>query len=218
MSINMAIATTLEDRLIELGGIAAMRVRLDPAPGHATLADLMAVNESKEHGLFELVDGTLVEKAMSYEASIVAIAIARIIGTFVFKNRLGLTSGADGFFRLQTSTRGPDVAFVAREKLPGGTFPSQVYPQIVPNLVVEVLSPGNTKAEMARKRLEYFHCGVQVVWMVDCTHRTVAIYTSPSEWCVVKEHEMIDGGDAIPGFTSCVGDFFADLDIGQPTV
>ena len=43
MSIKMAIATTLEDRLIELGGIAAMRVRLDPAPGHATLADLMAV-------------------------------------------------------------------------------------------------------------------------------------------------------------------------------
>ena len=35
MSINMAIATTLEDRLIELGGIAAMRVRLDPAPGQA---------------------------------------------------------------------------------------------------------------------------------------------------------------------------------------
>ena len=105
MSINMAIATTLEERLIELGGIAAMRVRLDPAPGHATLADLMAVNESKEHGLFELVDGTLVEKAMSYEASIVAIAIARIIGTFVFKNRLGLISGTDGFFRLQTSTQ-----------------------------------------------------------------------------------------------------------------
>ena len=195
-----------------------LAVRLEPAPGYAKLSDLLKVNESGPRGLYELVDATLVEKAMGLEASIVAMAIGRILGYFVSKNQLGLVSGPDGFFQLLDSTRGPDVAFISRNRLPDGKFPTESYPAIAPNLVVEVLSPGNTKAEMARKRLEYFHCGVQVVWMVDCTHRTVAIYTSPSEWCVVKEHEMIDGGDAIPGFTSCVGDFFADLDIGQPTV
>ena len=215
MSPNMAMATTLEDRLIELGGIAASRVRLDPAPGQATLADLIAINESRERGLYELVDGSLVEKAMGYEASVVAMAIAHILRHFVSKNQLGLVSGADGFFRLLTSTRGPDVAVVARERLPGGNFPTQPYPQLAPNLVVEVLSPGNTKAEMARKRLEYFHNSVQIVWMVDCTNRTVAIYTSPSDVRVVGEEETIDGGDAIPGFTSPVADFFIDLDIGQ---
>lgn len=215
MSPNMGIATTLEDLLVELGGIAACRVRLDPAPGQATLADLLAVNESSERGLFELIDGSLVEKAMSFEASVVALAIARILGMFVSKHRLGLVSGADGFFRLLSSTRGPDVAFLARERLPGGTFPTQPYPQLAPNLVVEVLSPGNTKAEMARKRLEYFHSGVQIVWIVDCTNRSVAIYTSTSNVKVVSEEESINGGDAIPGFTSTVADFFVDLDIGR---
>lgn len=60
---NAAIAATLEDRLVELGGISATRVRTSPDPGLATLADLQMVNESREAGLYELVDGTLVKKA-----------------------------------------------------------------------------------------------------------------------------------------------------------
>jgi Uma2 family endonuclease len=216
MSTNAALAITMQDHLTDLGGIDASRVLLNPPPGQATLADLISVNESSNHSLYELIDGTLVQKAMSYKASVVAIAIGRILGFFISKYRLGLVSGADGFFNLQSSTRGPDVAFVARDRLPGGVFPTQVYPKITPNLVVEVLSPGNAKAEMARKRLDYFHAGVQVVWMVDCANRSVAVFTSPSDVRVLGEEEVIDGGEAVPGFIARVGDFFADLDIGQP--
>jgi Uma2 family endonuclease len=216
MSTNAAVASTLEDRLADLGGIEASRVLLSPPPGQATLDDLVSVNQSANHSLYELVDGTLVEKSMSYEASVVAATVLFILKQFVSKYRLGLISGADGFFKLRSSTRGPDVAFVSRDRLPGGVFPTQAYPQIVPNLVVEVLSPGNTDAEMARKRLEYFHAGVQVVWMVDCTNRSVAVFTSPTEMIILSADEVIDGGMAAPGFISRVGDFFADLDIGQP--
>jgi len=216
MSTNAALAITMQDHLTDLGGIDASRVLLNPPPGQATLADLISVNESSNHSLYELIDGTLVQKAMSYKASVVAIAIGRILGFFISKYRLGLVSGADGFFNLQSSTRGPDVAFVARDRLPGGVFPTQVYPKITPNLVVEVLSPGSAKAEMARKRLDYFHAGVQVVWMVDCANRSVAVFTSPSDVRVLGEEEVIDGGEAVPGFIARVGDFFADLDIGQP--
>ena len=216
MSPNLAIATTIQDRLVELGGISASRLRLTPPPGLATHADLVAANESGKESLVEWVDGCLVEKAMGYEASVVAAAIAHILRQFVSIHRLGLISGADGFFRLLDSTRGPDLAFIALERLPNGVFPSQSYPQIAPNLVVEVLSPGNTKAEMARKRLEYFHCGVQIVWIVDCTHRSVAVYTSSSNVRALSETQTIDGGIALPGFSSPVADFFADLDIGQP--
>ncbi|MBM3226106.1 MAG: Uma2 family endonuclease [Candidatus Tectomicrobia bacterium] len=38
---------------------------------------------------------------------------------------------------------------------------------------VEVLSEGNTPAEMTRKRQEYFTAGVQLVWFVDPQRRTV---------------------------------------------
>ena len=78
-----------------------------------------------------------------------------------------------------------------------------------------MLSPGNTKAEMARKRLEYFLHGIQVVWMVDCTQRTVAMYSSPTQVQVLGETDSIDGGTAVPGFTAPVAEFFRDLDIGR---
>ena len=217
MSQNDALATTIEDHLVELGGISAARVLLDPAPYQATITDLIRVNESNDNGLYELVDGTLVEKAMSYEASVVAATVLFVLKKFLSAHRLGLISGADGFFKLSSTTRGPDVAFVAWNRLPGGVFPTQLYPSIAPNLVVEVLSPGNTKAEMARKRLEYFHAGVELVWMVDCTHRSVAVYTSPSDVRVFGEDDAIDCGNVLPDFTSPVADFFVDLDFGQVT-
>lgn len=108
------------------------------------------------------------------------------------------------------------MAYVSVDRLPDGRVPSDPFPAIVPNLVVEVLSPGNTKAEMARKRLEYFLHGVQIVWIVDCTHRTVAVYSSPHEVvAVLGESDPIDGGIALPGFVANVADFFSDLDIGK---
>ena len=215
MSLNSALATTLQDHLAQLGDIAPDRVRMQPAPGTATAEECIALNESRSEGLYEWVDGTLVEKAMSYEASVVAGAILSILRVFVSKRKLGLLSGPDGFFRLASVLRGPDVAFVGRKRLPGGKFPVEACPTLVPDFVVEVLSPGNTKAEMARKRIEYFAAGTQLVWIVDCAHRSVAVYTSPSDAVVVGQDEVIDGGNVLNGFSSPVADFFADLDIGE---
>ncbi|MEZ6081953.1 MAG: Uma2 family endonuclease [Pirellulaceae bacterium] len=99
------------------------------------------------------------------------------------------------------------MSHMSRERLPGGVFPRQLYPELSPNLVVEVLSPVNTKAEMSRKRLEYFHAGVEVVWIVDCVNRSVAVYTSPSSVKVFGEHDTVDCTQALPGFSSPVASF-----------
>ena len=95
--------------------------------------------------------------------------------------------------------------------MPGGQFPTEAYPSIGPDLVVEVLSPGNTRAEMARKRLEYFTAGVRLMWIVDCDARSVAVYTSPSAVTVLGEDEMIDAGSILPVFNVKVSEFFVDL-------
>lgn len=212
---NAAVTTSMADRLNEIGGIALDRVRINPSPGTATAEDLILVNV-KSRPLCELIDSTIVEKVMGYEASVVAIAIAEILRRFIAPRQLGLVSGADGMFQLlASSVRGPDVAFLSRERLPDGEFPRDAYPTIAPDLVVEVLSPGNTKAEMSRKRIEYFHSGVRLVWMVDCVDRSVAVYTSPNSVEVFTEEQAIDAGEVLPGFSSSVSDFFADLDIGN---
>jgi len=208
---HAAVTDSLAERLQELG-VVAERVKSTPAPGSATVDDLIFYNDHTKP-LCELVDNTLVEKAVGFEASVVAATISGLLRSFVVSRRLGIVSGADGMFRLlPSSVRGPDVAFLSRSRFPGGQFPQESYPTLAPDLAVEVLSPGNTKAEMMRKRIEYFHSGVNLVWIVDCRSRSVAVYTSPVDVTVLDEEAKITGGDVLPGFECQVAEFFSDLE------
>jgi Uma2 family endonuclease len=209
------LSPSLAERLEDLGNISAQRLRLSPAPGTASIDDLEVAN-AEGTTLCELIDQTLVEKAVGFGSSVVAIAIARILANFVSARRLGLVSGADGMFQLLANVvRAPDVAFVSLKQLPQGRFPTDAFPPLAPELVVEVLSPGNTKAEMSRKRIEYFHSGTQLIWIVDCDNRSVTVYTSPAAAVVYHVKDTIDGGAVLPGFSSPVADFFVDLDLGK---
>ncbi len=209
---HAAVTDSLAERLQELGGIVADRVRSTPPPGTANLEDLVCANDHSKP-LCELVDNTLVEKAVGFEASVVAVTISGLLRSFVVSRRLGIVSGADGMFRLlASSVRAPDVSFLSRSRFPDGRFPQDAYPALAPDLAIEVLSPGNTKAEMMRKRIEYFHSGVRLVWIVDCRSRSVAVYTSPVDVTVLDEEAMIAGGEVLPGFECAVAEFFSDLD------
>jgi len=209
------LSPSLAERLEDLGNISAQRLRLSPAPGTASIDDLEVAN-AQGPTLCELIDQTLVEKAVGFGSSVVAAAILSILRQFVSTRKLGLISGADGMFQLLANVvRAPDVAFVSLKQLPQGQFPTDAFPPLAPELVVEVLSPGNTKAEMSRKRIEYFHSGTQLIWIVDCDNRSVNVYTSPAAAVVYHVKDTIDGGAVLPGFSSPVADFFVDLDLGK---
>src|SRR5438128_2119648 len=92
---------TLADLLRRLGNIPTHRVRLKPAPGTATQRDVLRNNESRlKTAICELVDGTLVEKAMGWEGSAIGIRIARSVLNFVEAHQLGTVLGADGMLQL----------------------------------------------------------------------------------------------------------------------
>ncbi len=208
---NAAVSRSLADVLVDLGGISAARVVVDPPPGSANFDDLVVANE--RGGMCEWVDGTLVEKSMGWMESVIALYLGSVLSEFVRKHNLGLVSGADGFMRIMSSTvRGPDVAFVSWDRLPRNQFPEARVPELVPDLAVEVISEGNTRAEMARKRREYFHAGVKLVWMIDPRERSVAVYSSINEYSIVGETEKLNGGEVLPGFEIELADLFAELD------
>jgi Uma2 family endonuclease len=203
---------TLGDLLARLGDVPAQRVRFYPLPGQATVADVVAI-EARENRLCELIDGVLVEKAMGYRESLLALAIAAALRAFVVPHKLGVVSGADGMMqRLPGQVRIPDVAYVSRQRLPGGRVPSEPIPRLVPDLVVEVLSQSNTEAEMARKRREYFEAGVRLLWLVDLDARTVTVFTGPEECSTLDQNQVLDGGAVLPGFTLPLPGLFAELD------
>jgi Uma2 family endonuclease len=203
---------TIGDLLDRLGGISPQRVRFKPAPGTATEQDVISV-EARENRLCELVDGVLVEKPMGYVESLLAMAIGDVLREFVKPRKLGLVTGESGMMRLFPGlVRIPDVAYVGWDRIPGRRVPRQPIPDLVPHLVVEVLSESNTAAEMARKLEEYFRTGVLLAWLVDPRGRTVAAYTSPTQSARLDESQTLDGGVVLPGFTLPLRDLFAEMD------
>lgn len=214
---NVALATTWEERLADLGNVPACRVRFVPAPGTATIEDVIRLSES-EGRLFELVDGTLVEKAMGWQESLLAGVIMQWLNNYLDQHRIGVATGPDGMTRLFSDTvRGPDVAFVAWTRLPDGRIPTAPIPDLVPNFVIEVLSVSNTYSEMSRKRREYFHAGVELLWMVDHRSRTVTVFRSPQEALVVAEGQTLDGGKVLPGWQVDVAELFSRLERSADT-
>jgi Uma2 family endonuclease len=155
---------SLADLLEQLGGIHPARVALNPPPGRATEKDLIRFNDHTNR-LFELVDGTLVEKVMGFPESALAMWLGHLLQTFLNEHDLGFLTGPDGAVRLLPRlVRMPDLSFVSWEQVPvRGEIPSEPIADLAPALAVEVLSEGNTSGEMARKLKEYFLAGVRLV-------------------------------------------------------
>src|SRR5438128_11779507 len=83
----------------KLGNIPLERICFTPPPGTATERDLLAAMRRSDR-LYELVDGTLVEKTMGLSESMIAGHILRKIGNFAEEHDLGIAAGADGTVRL----------------------------------------------------------------------------------------------------------------------
>ncbi len=213
---TMTIATpsrrTIADLLERLGDIPAYRVLLDPAPGTATERDVIELHD-RENRLFELVDGTLVEKVMGFDESIYAMLLAASLIDYLKAHDLGKPVGADAMMRLFPGlVRIPDTAFISWGRYPKKKRRRGEIPTVVPDLVVEVLSKGNTSKEMARKLREYFKAGVRLVWYVDPSKRTVRVYTAVDQSTLLDESHTLDGGDVLPGFSLSIRDWFAEAE------
>lgn len=206
------VGLTLDDLSQRFGPMPSWRIRTTPPPGTATEADLLRIHR-EEGRLCELVDGILVEKDAGFEESVIAGKLLTALNNFVVPRRLGLVTGEAGMMRIALRlVRIPDVAFVARKRLPAGNMPTKAIPHLVPNLAVEVISRGNTGKELESKRAEYFEAGVELVWYVQPRGRTVDVFTAPDAHEIVKESQTLSGGDVLPGFQLKVRTLFAGLD------
>src|SRR5437899_5498889 len=141
------------------------------------------------------------------------MSLGTLINQFVIPNNLGYVTGEAGFYELPGGTvRGPDVSFTSWDRLPGRRRPAEPIPLGGPEFVVEVLSPSNTKREMALKRDEYFRGGVRLVWELDPRQRTVRVYTALDHYQDFTAADTISGDPVLPGFTLSLHDLFAELD------
>jgi Uma2 family endonuclease len=207
---------TAADLLERLGGVAPERLRLRPAPGTATEQHLLEIMD-RENRLYELVEGVLVEKVMGYPESALAAWIIHLLQGHVHAHDLGCIAGESGATRLLPGlVRIPDVSFVSWGRLGRRKIPQEAILGVAPDLAVEVLSPGNTRQEMAQKIREYFLGGALQVWLVDPRKRYVDVWTAPDQKSRRTEEHSLDGGDVLPGLDLPVRKVFEPLTKKRP--
>jgi Uma2 family endonuclease len=114
---------------------------------------------------------------------------------------LGRVLVGDAGFKLATdpdTVRGPDLAFIRRDRLP---HPSPAgYAAFAPDLVIEVLSPGDRPGEILAKVADWLNAGTRLVWIVDPERRLARVYRDDGTEQIVTADQALDGEDVVPGF------------------
>ncbi len=206
----MSTVVTMRDILTRLGGIAPERVRMKPVPGAARQKDLLDP-EQRAGARMELIDGVLVEKLpMGWFESILAGVLAGRIRSYLELHNIGtMSASGDGFLKLRPNTiRVPDLAVVLWERIPDRKNVRTPCPEYVPDLVVEVLSKGNRKRELERKRQDFFAHGTRLFWIVDPRKQTVTVYHEVERGVTLGLDEELSGENVLPGFKLSIREWF----------
>lgn len=128
-------------------------------------------------GRCELIYGELVMMSPAGpQHGAVSARIARILDAFVEKHDLGIVFGAETGFIIEQPdlVRAPDASFVRKDRLAAG-LPERGYFDGVPDLAVEVVSPGDRKREVSEKVNMWLAAGTTSCWVADPKTKTLTI-------------------------------------------
>lgn len=162
-----------------------------------------------ENGVaYELDDhGHLVERNMGQESDEIAFRVGGLLHT-----RLGglgrIAGGGTGLQIFPDRPRRiprPDVYFISHARLPH-SVPGHL--QVPPELVVEVVSPGDHAGELEAKVEEYLAAGVLRVWVVYPDTKSVFVRRPDGSGSLLTGDDVVEGEDAAPVFKARVSEFF----------
>lgn len=172
---------------------------ISSSPHLITAEELMRLPD--DGNFYELDEGRLVCMPPSaFRSSRVASRVLIRLGTFVEQHDLGIVASEGGGVLLAQDpdiVRAPDVCFIRKERVIDtgrGYFPG------APDLVVEVLSPSDRYAAVARKVSQYLAAGTRLAWVLDPESRTAAVHRPGREVLELPEDGVRDGEDVVPGF------------------
>ena len=176
------------------------------SPTWRTADDLLRFREPGKSA--ELVRGVLVvREPPSTRHGGRAARLALHLGNFAAEHRLGEVFAQDTGFKIQhapDTVRAPDVAFVSGERLE--RIPAEGYAEMAPDLVAEILSPGDRPGDVLEKVGQWLSAGARLVWVLDPVGQQARVYRADGTVAVVAATERLDGEDVLPGFRCLLGD------------
>ena len=173
--------------------------RMTP-PASMTADELLHVSIPDKR--VELVKGVLLVRELpGLPHARVTMDFALRLGAHVRAAALGRVYAEAGFKLASDpdTVRGPDIAFISRGRVPDPEPAG--FPDLVPDLVVEVLSPGDRPGEVLAKVADWLSAGTSLVWVLDPARRVARVYRHDGTEQILTLDETLGGEDVVPGFS-----------------
>ena len=175
-----------------------------------TVADLETLPTDELH-CYELIEGELyVSPAPGIPHQLVLHNLQLELGFYLRKHPVGtVVPGPNAVLSNHTSVI-PDIVFVTKDHWNSLVADDRLNGP--PDLVIEILSPGNWKRDLNTKRSLYGKFGVQEYWVVDVRNQALMIFRLNGE--TLEEIQTIRDDDRLespllPDFSIRVGDIFS---------
>jgi Uma2 family endonuclease len=127
---------------------------------------------------YELLDGFIVmEPPAGWPHGGIEIEVGSRLQAYLESHPIGRLCGSSQGFELPSGdTVEPDLAFISRERWARLRRPIRGFLRVVPDLVVEILSPGTRQIDQKQKKRIYERNGVREYWLVDPRSRSVEVF------------------------------------------
>ena len=162
--------------------------------------------------LYEVIDGQAVEvNEMGAYGSIIASDLFLAMAPVVRQDKIGRLV-SETLFRISSRRdRRPDLALVSYDRW-GKNAPA---PQtnawdVVPDLLIEIISKTDESREVLEKVREYFDAGARAVWLVYPSLEVFHVFDSFTQIRVLTRADVLEGGALIPGFRLPLSDLFQE--------
>ena len=160
---------------------------------------------------WELVDGELKELNVSFLSTYIAGAIYFALQSHIGSRRLGWVSPEGTSFRCfpddPRRVRRADTAFHRLDRITQEQATSEGHCTVVPDLVVEVVSPHDLADEVNAKRREWLAAGAVLVWVVFPDQQEVHAYTHDTTR-IFSSTDTLTAEPVLPDFRTPVADLF----------
>ena len=174
-----------------------------------TADDLLKLHDDGVRG--ELIRGVFCENmSAGGEHGEIVLNLGTQMMSFVKSRRLGRLAGSDTGVRLERdpdTVREPDLLFISAERLPLNVRVTEYY-DVVPDLVVEIASPGDSRRAVNDKARMWQSHGVRLVWAAYPDTRSVDVHSEDGSIITLTENDTLDGRNVLLGFTCPVSDIF----------
>ena len=132
-----------------------------------------------------------------YEAQMTTAVVVRA------REHGGRAGGATSMFILPDGSRlSPDAWWMSDERWDALPVEARTPPfaRVVPDFIVEIVSPSNRGPALEDKVRRYLEGGARLVWVVHPVNRAVTVYKRSLEPVALEDPDTADGGDVLPGF------------------